>query len=68
MFIPAGETGVIKIEIFTSDDIDDAGLWNVDSNQVLLSTKLYAEFKSCKTQEDQKKFFSQLRQVSQQLI
>ncbi len=64
MFIPKGEKEVITIRIFTSDTIDGPGLWNVESNDVLISNELYREFKSCKSQKEQGSFFSNLLKVS----
>ncbi len=64
MFIPKGETEVITIRIFTSDTMDGQGLWNVESNDVLISNELYSEFRSCKSQKEQGSFFSNLLKVS----
>lgn len=68
MFIPPGETDVIKIKIYSGADNDDAGLWNVDTNEVLLSLCRYNEFRNCKTQKEQANFFATLTRVSSALI
>lgn len=51
MFIPKGETEVVKIEIYVYDDISgDEGFWNIDTNKVALTPSLYSQFKSLDTQ------------------
>ena len=65
MFIPQGETEVVKIEIFTHENpAFSNGYWSIDENKVLLTPSLYSHFKSLKTQALQRKFFDQLRKVS----
>ncbi len=68
MFIPKGGVEVVKVMIYTSETITTAGLWNIDNNKVILSDRLYYEYRSCKTQNEQRKFFDQLKQVSNQLL
>ncbi|MBA2760564.1 MAG: hypothetical protein H0U39_01125 [Segetibacter sp.] len=68
MFIPKGEVEVIKVMIYTSEIITENGVWNIDNNKVILSDKLYNEYRGCKTQNEQRKFFAQLKQVSNQLL
>ncbi len=68
IFIPAGETEVVKVEIYCGDQKDDTGLWDMDTNRVLLPTRLYNEFRNCKTQKEQAAFFTTLRKVSFSLI
>ncbi len=68
MFIPKGEIEVLKVEIYTSPTITTKGLWNLDNNKVILSDKLYNEYRSCETQNEQRKFFAGLKQVSNQLL
>jgi hypothetical protein len=65
MFIPKGETEVVKIEIYVYDDSSsENGFWNVDTNKVALTPSLYSQFRSLNTQALQRKFFDQLRRVS----
>jgi hypothetical protein len=65
MFIPKGETEVVKIEIYVySGGSGENGFWNVDTNKVALTPSLYSQFRSLNTQALQKKFFDQLRKVS----
>ncbi len=65
MFIPKGETEVVKIEIYVYDDSSsDNGFWNVDTNKVALTPSFYSQFRSLDTQVLQRKFFDQLRKVS----
>jgi hypothetical protein len=65
MFIPKGETEVVKIEIYVySGGSGENGFWNVDTNKVALTPSLYTQFKSLDTQASQRKFFDQLRNVS----
>lgn len=68
MFIPKGETDVLKIYIYTSENIGETGMWNIDENKVLLSNALYSEFRNLRLQTEQKKFFQQLRKVSHHLF
>jgi hypothetical protein len=56
MFIPKGETEVVKIEIYVYDDgPSDNGFWNIDTNKVALTASLYSQFKSLHTQASQRK-------------
>ena len=65
MFIPKGETEVVKIEIYVYDDSScENGFWNIDTNKVALTPSLYSQFRSLSTQASQRKFFDQLRRVS----
>ncbi len=65
MFIPKGETEVVRIEIYVYDDSSgDNGFWNIDTNRVALTPSLYSQFRSLDTQALQGKFFDQLRKVS----
>ncbi len=68
MFIPAGETEVIKIEIYSGDVNNGARFWDIDKNRVLLSPEVYNEFRNCKTQKEQAGFFATLTRVSFSLI
>ncbi len=68
MFIPKGEVEVIKVMIYTSEIITENGIWNIDNNKIILPDKLYNEYRSCKTQKEQRKFFDQLKQVSKNEI
>jgi hypothetical protein len=52
----------ISIEIYVSNVND--GYWNIDTNQVVVSSQLYGQFRNCKTQLEQRKFFNALRKVS----
>jgi hypothetical protein len=65
MFIPKGETEVVKIEIYVyNDNSGDNGFWNIDTNKIALTPSLYSQFRSLDTQVLQRKFFDQLRKVS----
>jgi hypothetical protein len=65
MFIPKGETEVVKIEIYVyNDSSGDNGFWNIDTNKIALTPSLYSQFRSLDTQVLQRKFFDQLRKVS----
>jgi hypothetical protein len=65
MFIPKGETEVVKIEIYVdSGSSGEIGFWNVDTNKVALTPSLYSQFRDLNTQALQRKFFDQLRKVS----
>jgi hypothetical protein len=68
IFIPQGQTETFKVKIYTGGDSDDTALWNVDTNEVLLSNRLYSEFRSCKTQAEQKRFFDRLQKTSAALL
>ena len=70
MFIPKGESEVVKIKIFTTEnlDLEKQGLWNIDSNEVLLSQTMYDQFSIIKDQQLQRKFFDQLTKVSKTQI
>ena len=66
MFIPPGETEVVKIEVRVNYHLESAtaGLWNLDNNQVMLSPAMFNQFRACKTQKEQGAFFSQLHKIS----
>jgi hypothetical protein len=65
MFIPKGETEVVKIEIYVyNDSSGDNGFWNIDTNKIGLTPSLYSQFRGLDTQVLQRKFFDQLRKVS----
>jgi hypothetical protein len=65
LFIPKGETEVVKIEIYVyNDSSGDNGFWNIDTNKIALTPSLYSQFRSLDTQVLQRKFFDQLRKVS----
>jgi len=65
MFIPKGETEVVKVEIYVYDDgLSDNGFWNIDTNKIALTPSLYSQFRSLDTQASQGKFFDQLRKIS----
>ncbi len=67
-FIPAGETEVINIEIYVTDETNEFGYWNIDNNTVLLTSALYNEFNNLKTQVGKRKFFAKLKMVSATLL
>jgi|GEM_PF-6640239 hypothetical protein len=65
---------VIQIMIFTvpnacvADLADGYGLWNTDTNKVLLLEERYIEFLSCRTQKQQGEFFARLTKTSSRLL
>ncbi len=66
MFIPRGETEVIKLKFYLSDI---SGVWNVDNNHIYLNQALYSRWRDCMNHPpQQKKFFDQLRKISNDLI
>lgn len=57
---------LVEVKIYTADHIDLAarGLWNVDNNSIMLSPEMYNHFLSLDNQEQQRKFFIDLKQIS----
>jgi len=68
IFIPHGQTETMRVKIYTGGNDDDTALWNVDTNEVLLSNRLYSEFRNCKTQAEQRRFFDRLQKTSATLL
>ncbi len=46
------------------DGSDVEGLWDVDTNRVALSWRLFSQFNSIEKQSEKKAFFEKLRKVS----
>lgn len=56
----------ISIEIYTAPVKE--GYFNVDANHAIVSPEMYSQFRSCKTQAEQRKFFDALKRVSSNLL
>lgn len=44
------------------------GWWNIDTNQIALSWKMYSDFQKIGLQSEKRKFFDTLKKVSSQQI
>lgn len=70
IFIPKGQTEPITVTIHLKPELNDgehAGVWNIDSNEVFLSTQLWNQF-PVNDQKQQGKVFAMLHKVSRTLI
>jgi hypothetical protein len=70
IFIPKGETEPISVVVHHKPELNDtehAGIWNIDTNDVWLSTGLWNQFPA-NDQKQQAKVFAQLHKVSNNLI
>ena len=66
MFIPQGESEVLKIRFFLSDH---KGLWNIDTNDVYIDQQLWNQWKDCKNNQSlQRAFFDGLSKISNALL
>lgn len=69
MFILPGEDSQIcRIEIYTADNVQSPGYWNIETNHVLLSPEAYSQFRSLTSQKQQQLFFNSLKKVSSLVI
>jgi len=70
IFIPKGGTDPITVVIHHKPELNDqehAGIWNIDTNEVWLSTPLWNQF-PVNDQKQQGKVFAGLHKVSNMLI
>jgi hypothetical protein len=70
IFIPKGETEPIVVVVHHKPELNEtehAGIWNIDTNDVWLSTVLWNQFPA-NDQKQQAKVFAQLHKMSNQLI
>ncbi|HEX6430181.1 MAG TPA: hypothetical protein VF008_20965 [Niastella sp.] len=70
IFIPKGEPETITVVVHHKPELNDAehaGIWNIDTNEVFLSTPLWNQFPS-NDQKQQGKVFAMLHKVSNTLI
>ena len=70
IFIPKGETETITVVIHHKPELNGTeheGIWNVDTNEVFLSTDLWNQF-PVNDQKQQGKVFARLHRVSNRLI
>jgi hypothetical protein len=70
IFIPKGQTEPVTVVIHHIPELNGgqhAGIWNIDTNEVWLSTSLWNQF-PVNDQKGQGKVFAGLHRVSSQLI
>lgn len=70
IFIPKGETEPITVVIHHVPEMNDGpypGVWNIDTNEVFLSTYLWNQFPA-NDQKLQGKIFAGLHKVSGRLL
>jgi hypothetical protein len=70
IFIPKGETETVTVTIEHKPELNGAeyaGIWNIDTNEVWLSTQLWNQF-PVNDQKQQGKVFAGLHKVSRVLI
>lgn len=66
MFIPRGETEVLKIYFYLSEL---TGVWNVDNNHVFVDQQTYRRWRDAMNDPaKQKRFFDQLTKISANVI
>jgi hypothetical protein len=66
IFIPRGETETVTVTVHHKPELNDgehAGIWNIDTNEVFLSTPLWNQF-PVNDQKQQGKVFAGLHKVS----
>lgn len=68
--LPKGERPIdIKISCCSHLKEADFGLWNIDTNEVVLSKTMYEEFSSLTKQSEKKSFFDKnLLKISQKTL
>jgi hypothetical protein len=67
IFIASKESSdIITVKIFTADHVhlSKRGIWNIDNNTIMLSPDMYNQFAVLKNQDEQRKFFMDLKKVS----
>jgi len=70
IFIPKGQTETVTVTIHHKPELNDgghAGLWNIDTNEVWLSTTLWNQF-PVNDQKQQGKVFAGLHKISNEFI
>ena len=70
IFIPKGEAEPVTVVVNHKPELNDtehAGVWNIDTNEVFLSTPLWNQF-PVNDQKQQGKVFAGLHKVSSTLI
>jgi hypothetical protein len=70
IFIPKGLTEPVTVVIHHKPELnghEHAGIWNIDTNEVWLSTPLWNQFPA-NDQKQQGKMFAQLHKVSNSLL
>jgi hypothetical protein len=70
IFIPKGQNETVTVTIFHKPELNDqehAGIWNIDTNEVWLSTALWNQFPA-NDQQQQGKVFAKLHKVSNFLL
>ena len=70
IFIPKGQTEPVTVTIMHKPELNGAqhaGIWNIDTNEVWLSTPLWNQFPA-NDQKLQGKVFAELHRVSSMLI
>jgi hypothetical protein len=70
IFIPKGLNEPVTVTIHHKPEMNDgehAGIWNIDTNEVWLSTPLWNQF-PVNDQKGQGKVFAQLKRVSNELL
>jgi hypothetical protein len=70
IFIPKGQSDPVTVTIHHKPELNDgqyAGIWNIDTNEVWLSTPLWNQFPA-NDQKLQGKIFAGLHKVSSTLL
>jgi hypothetical protein len=70
IFIPKGQTDTVTVTIHHKPELNGgqhAGIWNIDTNEVWLSTPLWNQFPA-NDQKGQGQVFASLLRVSNTLI
>jgi hypothetical protein len=66
----ADDGEVIELRFYVTDQLLSRGLWNIDTNEILLTPPMFAEWEALRKQSPrlQKLFLAQLLQISGQLL
>lgn len=70
IFIPKGEAEPVTVTIHHKPELNGeqhAGIWNIDTNEVFLSTQLWNQF-PVNDQKQQGKIFAMLHKISRHAI
>ncbi|OQP59580.1 hypothetical protein A3860_36940 [Niastella vici] len=70
IFIPKGHTETITVTVHHKPELNSAehaGIWDIDTNEVWLSTHLWNQFPA-NDQKQQGKVFASLHKVSRSLL